>query len=394
MAFYEAKSMKILYYDCFAGISGDMNLSALVDLAGNEKELQDLISEIFNDNVLIEFQNVDKNGVSCKKLNIIEKKHAEKHLHLHEIKEIIESANISTYVKEKSLEILQKIAFAEAKIHNTSPDKIHFHEIGAVDTIIDIVGGIFALEKLKVDKVYSSTIETGYGFIEIAHGKFPIPAPATAEILKGFPIKQTIKGEATTPTGAAIITSIATGFGLPENFMIEKIGYGAGEREAEIPNCLRVFYGNISEKSTIEEDGLLIEVNLDDMTPERIDFIMEKLFMAGALDVFITPIIMKKSRPAFTLSVLCETGKEEALEKIIFEETTTFGLRKIPVRKNMLKRKTEVINTPLGKVRVKTGYFGGREIKRKLEYEDVKRIATEKNLTFEEALKIIQSHCI
>ncbi|MCX7820549.1 MAG: nickel pincer cofactor biosynthesis protein LarC [Brevinematales bacterium] len=384
--------MKVLYYDCFAGISGDMNLSALVDLYGNEEEIKQLILQLFSEEVEIEFQDVNKKGISAKKLTVKEKNKQKDFRHLHDIENLINNSSVSDFVKQKSLEIFNKIALAEAKVHNIPVEKVHFHEIGAVDTIVDIVGGVFLLERLKVAKIYSSKIEIGSGKIKIEHGVFPVPAPATAEILKNIPIVQTLSGEATTPTGAAIISSIVNEFSFPQKLKIEKIGYGAGERDTEIPNVLRIFLGELDGEKTEEET--LIEVNIDDTAPERMEYIMDRLFENGALDVFFTPIIMKKSRPAFLISVLCEKQKEPYIEQIIFEETTTFGLRKTNVTKKMLEREIVEMKTHLGTVRVKRGYYNGKLIKQKFEYEDVRKICKEKNISFDEAIKILSTHCI
>ncbi|MEJ5284398.1 MAG: nickel pincer cofactor biosynthesis protein LarC [Brevinematia bacterium] len=383
--------MKVLYYDCFAGISGDMHLSALVDLYGSDEEIKELIHNIFSGEVEIEFKNVNKKGINSKKLIVIEKNKPKDYRHLHDIENLIQSSNLSDFVKKKSLKILNTIATAEAKVHDIPIERVHFHEIGAVDTIIDVVGGVFLIERLKVDKIFSSNIEVGSGTIKIEHGIFPVPAPATAEILKDIPLTQKVSGEATTPTGAAIIKTFVDEFKFPEKLKINKIGYGAGEREAEIPNVLRVFIGELDGELSEEES--LIEVNIDDTTPEKMEYIMDKLFENGALDVFFTPIIMKKSRPAFLLSVLCKKENELKIEEIFFEETTTFGLRKTNVLKKMLERKIEQVDTPLGKIRVKKGYYKGKLIKQKFEYEDIKKICKEKGLSFDEVIKILSTHC-
>ncbi len=378
--------MKVLYYDCFAGISGDMNLAALVDIASNEEEIIELFKNILPLEVEIEFKEVMKNGMRAKKINVIQKK--EVHRHISDIKDIIISSKLKDSVIDRSLKIFEKIALAESKIHNVPIEKVHFHEIGAVDTIVDILGCAYLLDKLNVSKIFSSPIEIGNGFITFSHGKFKVPAPATAEILKNVPLTQNSQGEATTPTGAAIITTITDEFKFPENLVVEKIGYGGGDRDIEIPNVLRVFYGELKEE--LKRKETLIEVNIDDMPAEQMEYLMEKLFENGALDVFFTPIIMKKSRPAYMLNVLCKKEKEEEMERIIFLETTTFGLRKINVEKVMLDRKIESINTPYGILRIKKASFNGKE-KIKFEYEDIKRIAKEKNIPFNEVLRYIEN---
>jgi uncharacterized protein (TIGR00299 family) protein len=386
--------MKAIYYDCFAGISGDMNLSALIDINGDGMWLNEIIREIFNDEVEIEFHEIVKKGIRAKKLHINEKKEQRVYRHLSDFFNLLEKTKLSSKVKNLARKIFTDIAEAEAKIHNLSVNEIHFHEIGGIDTFIDVVGGVLALERLGVEKVFSSSVEIGSGVIEISHGKFSVPAPATAELLKGVPVKQLAFGEATTPTGAAIIKNVVDMFEFPQNFSIEKIGYGAGERETEIPNVLRVFYGEIKKDYLLREKNVIIETNLDDMEPEKVDIVIDKLFEAGALDVYISQVIMKKSRPAFKITVLCDEDKTEKIEEILFRDTTTFGLRKFPVEKVKLKRKEEIIETSLGKIRVKTGILGEKEIKKKFEYEDLKRIAIEKKLTIFEILNELKKYCI
>lgn len=382
--------MKILYYDCFAGISGDMNLSALVDIIGEEQWICEIFEELFKGKIKLSFSNEVRKGMRGKGFNVEEKAMDLKFRYLSDFVELLDRMCISEAVKLKSRRIFEKIAEVESKIHGTSINEIHFHEVGGVDTFVDVVGGLLAIERLKVDKIFSSAIEVGSGFVEFSHGKYPIPAPATAELLKGIPTTQKTSGEATTPTGAAIISSVVESFSYPQQFKVEKIGYGAGGREeGEIPNILRVMYGEIEEKNFILDKNVVIETNLDDMKPETMEYVIEKLFDYGALDVYISPIIMKKSRPAFKINVLCDEENSTKLEEILLKETTTFGIRKYNVEKIMLEREEREVNTSLGKVTVKAGIYKGKKIKEKFEYEDLKRIAFEKGLSINEVMLIL-----
>lgn len=301
-----------------------------------------------------------------------------------DIARIIESSPLSPGVKEKSLEIFGVLAKAEAKIHGVPVDRVEFHEIGAVDSIVDIVGAAICLEYLRPGRILCSTVELGGGWVKTAHGLLPVPAPATAEILSGVPVKSgAAEHEMTTPTGAAILAACADSFTDDKSFTIKKIGYGVGHRGMEIPNLLRVF---LAEAGGRAEGAVacVLECNLDDMSPELYGYVSELLFAAGAADVWFTPIVMKKSRPAVTLSVLCAAEAEPRLEELMLRETTTFGLRKLSVGKTTLEREICTVRTSLGELRVKSAFMYGKRIKTKPEYEDCRRIAEEKGMTLRE----------
>ncbi|GFZ29772.1 UPF0272 protein [Clostridium zeae] len=431
--------MKILYYDCFCGISGDMNLGALIDL-GVDKEY--LLNEIAKLNISSEYdikiKKDIKNGITGTKVDVIIKKqdnhnhvhideeyhneahththkhddqdfqhehhnHHHKHMderHLHEdlniaenkthhhhehrnfndIKNIISSSELSDKVKSLSLAIFMRIAEAEAEVHGKTIDEVHFHEVGAIDSIIDIVGAAIALDYLKVDKIMASPIQLGGGFVKCAHGLIPVPAPATIRILKNIPVKTGIVNfETTTPTGAAILAENVEVYTDKTEFSIEKIGYGLGTRVLEIPNVLRVYLGEEIKNEDIEEQHLL-ETNIDDMNPEIYSYVEEKLFESGALDVFKTAIIMKKGRPAIKLSVLVNKKVEKKVLEVIFKETTSIGVRKFNVEKIMLNREFSKLTTKYGEVTVKNSYYNGELVKSKPEYEDCKRLAKENNV--------------
>ncbi|MCY6355032.1 nickel pincer cofactor biosynthesis protein LarC [Clostridium sp. ZS2-4] len=423
--------MRILYYDCFSGISGDMNLGAMIDL-GVDKDY--LISELLKlnleDEYKIEVRRDIRKGIEGTKADVILKvdhdhhdyihghdhqhshgdshehyQHCHEHNHhihrnLNDIEDIINSSSLSDNVKKLSLNMFMKVAHAESKVHGKSLYQVHFHEVGAVDSIVDIVGAAICLDYLKVDKIMASSIELGGGFVKCAHGLIPVPAPATVEILKGIPVKSGIVPfETTTPTGAAILAANVNEFTDMKEFTIEKIGYGVGERDTDIPNVLRVYLAKKKvEESTLEEclkdECSILECNIDDMNPEIYQYLMEKLFNAGALDVYKTSIMMKKNRPGTMLRVICEDNNKTKLVEILLKETTTFGVREYKVLRTKLKRDFSRVNTIYGEVNVKNAYFKGRKIKWKAEYEDCKRLAEENNIPlkniYDEVLKNVK----
>lgn len=437
---------RILYYDCFSGISGDMNLGALIDL-GVDKEY--LIKELSKLNIDDEFQikiNRDsRKGISGTKVDVIlihehhshvhddehshchkheehdhcdeahegchehnHNEHEKHHHHSHDehhhhrnlinINEIINSSNLNDNVKELSKKIFLQVAKAEAKVHNKSLEEVHFHEVGATDSIVDIVGAAICLDYLKVDKILCSKVQVGSGFVKCAHGVMPVPAPATAEILKDIPMisSEEIPFEATTPTGAAIVVATADNFTQHKNFDVIKVAYGIGGKDiSEIPNILRVFLAeeNENEGNDVErEEALILECNIDDMNSETYEYVMNKLFDNGASDVYFTPIIMKKTRPAIKLTVLCESKLENIMKEIIFKETTTLGIRKYNVEKSMLSREIEKLDTIYGEISVKKSYFNGNLVNSKPEYEDCKKIALEKNISIKEVYEEINKN--
>jgi uncharacterized protein (TIGR00299 family) protein len=277
------------------------------------------------------------------------------------------------------LKIFEKIAVAEAKVHGTTIDKIHFHEVGATDSIIDIVGAAVCFDYLNVDRVLASKVEVGGGFVKCAHGVFPVPAPATMEILKGIPCTfGKVESETTTPTGAAILAAMVDEFTTNPEITAHSIAYGIGYKDFSIPNVLRVVSGE-SEKKAISdydiENNILIETNIDDMISEDYEILMEKLLSAGALDVFVTPIIMKKSRPANKLSILCGVTEKESLLEILFQNSSSFGVRVSTMEKIMLKREMKRMDTSYGPVRIKRGFLNGEVCKWKIEFEDLKALS-------------------
>lgn len=373
--------MKILFYDCFSGISGDMNLGAMIDL-GIEKS--HLISELQKLNLegweLISGKD-QRHGITGTKVTVRQLQIEHSHRHLSDIEKIINDSGLSRKVKDTSLKIFKKIAIAESSVHGIPIEKVHFHEVGAIDSIIDIVGAAICLEALDVDEIKVLTLELGGGFVNCAHGRLPVPAPATVEILKGIPVTTgNIDFEATTPTGAAILAACADFSGSGQPFTIEKSGYGIGQRDhPDVPNILRVFLAETT-KETGGHDAALLECNIDDMNPEFFEYISQKLFDAGASDVFITNIIMKKGRPGNMLSVICETGSEDKLKNIIFSESTTTGIRAFTFKKDTLLREFNKINTDYGEVTIKCSFYKGKQVSCKPEFEECKKIAEEKGI--------------
>jgi pyridinium-3,5-bisthiocarboxylic acid mononucleotide nickel chelatase len=389
--------MRILYYDCFAGISGDMNLGAMIDLGVDSNYLISELQKLNIEGFHLEIQKDIRRGISGTKATVVvENPDNEKHRHLRHVEELINQSSLSDKVKSMSLKIFDLIAVAEGKVHNIDKQRVHFHEVGALDSIADIVGAAICLDYLKVDKVMSSPIQLGGGMVKCAHGLMPVPAPATTEIVQNVPVKTgLVQHEATTPTGAAILVATVDEFSEQINFQINKTAYGIGQRDvSEVPNVLRVYLSEdqqSAEKTKLEE-AIMVECNIDDMNPEWYDHLFRKLFETGASDVFLTPIIMKKSRPANTLSVLCNPKILAEIKAIIFTNSTTIGLREYAVTKTVLERQEKEIDTELGKVKVKSSFFQGKEIRFKPESDELNRLATEHGLSMNEVEKIINKN--
>jgi len=383
--------MRILYYDCFSGISGDMNLGAMVDLGVEKQYLTDELNKLNLKGWELIIQKDQRHGVHGTKVTVKQTRHEHAHRHLSDVEKIINDSTLDIKTKELSKKIFMKIAIAEASVHEIPIDKVHFHEVGAIDSIIDIVGAAICFNALKVDGVYVLPVELGSGFVKCDHGMLPVPAPATAEIVQGIPVKRGgVDFEATTPTGAAIIATLGTNFSPELAIKIERTGYGIGQKEHPlVPNLLRVFLG---EKSAISESGhsaLHLECNIDDMNPEFFEYISDRLFTGGASDVFLSNIMMKKGRPGIVLNVICETEMAESVKDIIFTESTSLGIRTFPFRKDTLTRKFETLNTIYGDVTVKRSFYKEKEVSFKPEYDECRRIALEKGIPVKEVFNNI-----
>ncbi|WP_339737228.1 nickel pincer cofactor biosynthesis protein LarC [uncultured Sunxiuqinia sp.] len=386
--------MKILYYDCFAGISGDMNLGALIDLGVDANYLTTELEKLNIEGFHLEIRTDQRRGITGTKAEVvIENQENEKHRHLRHVEEIVNNSSLPEQVKINALKIFDLIAVAEAKVHNISKQAVHFHEVGALDSIADIVGAAICLDYLNVDKVMSSPIQLGGGTVSCAHGIMPVPAPATAEIVKNIPVKTgLVNHEATTPTGAAILVATVDEFTDQINLPITKTAYGIGNRDSEVPNVLRVHL--LEDAKVVQdvgtEEATLLESNIDDMNPEHYDFILEQLFRAGASDAWLLPIIMKKSRPAIQLSVLCKAELADKLKAIIFVHSTSIGIREYRVRKNVLRREETNLETTYGPVRIKQSFYGGKLVHSKPEFDDCKKLAEANQLSLSEIEEAIR----
>ena len=370
--------MKIAYFDCFAGISGDMTLGALIGAGADADRLREGLAALGLDGYRIEVGKRMTGPIEATDVRVIldDRRH-QHHRRLHDILEMIRGANLSDRVKQTAECIFRRLAEAEAKVHGGSPEEVYFHEVGAVDAIVDIVGAALCLEMLGWPKVVASPMPTFHGYTKGSHGLFPLPAPATAEILRGIPWRKLeIEGELVTPTGAAIIREIATEFGPLPAMTVEKIGYGAGKNDFGIPNALRIMIGEEAAGAGSQEVAV-IETNIDDLNPQFYETAMERLFAAGALDVFLTPIQMKKNRPGTLLSVICDPNLTDAIAAVILAETSTFGVRISRWERLCLNRRWEEVVTEFGIIRIKIGERNGVPITASPEYEECKRAAVE-----------------
>lgn len=384
---------RIAYFDCFSGISGDMIIGALLDAGLSFDDLQNELAKLNLAGYELKFEKVVKNHISGSKFDIISPpslkgEKGASYRRLKNLNDIVDASGLDEDIKGTAKRIFLKIAEAEAKIHNQPIDKVHFHEIGAVDTIVDVLGALAGLRLLGIEKIYASTLNLGGGFVTFSHGTFPAPAPATAEILKGVPVFSTdVNAELVTPTGAAIISTIAETFGPLPAMTVERVGYGAGSRDLPHPNLLRVFIGAPAEPSLTADEVAVIETNIDDMNPQLYDHVMEKLFAAGALEVFLTTIIMKKNRPGVKVTVLARPQDQEQMLQILFEETTTIGLRLRQERRTILHREIKEVETKFGDVRFKFSSLGGKLINVTPEFEDCKEIARKTGLPLKVVLR-------
>jgi len=367
--------MRAAYFDCFSGISGDMVLGALVDLGLPVEKLKSELHKLNLFDYQIETKKIAKQSILSTQIKV-NVKEGKKERRLEDILSILEKSKLEEKVKELSKAIFTRLATAEAKIHGKDVQKIHFHELGGLDTIIDVVGAVAGMKYLGVEKVYSSPLPVGRGFVKCAHGILPVPAPATLELLKEVPVYGSdIEAELVTPTGAAIISSLVENFGEMPPMKIDNIGYGAGQRDLPIPNLLRVSIGVI--KNAYQEDVVsLIQTNIDDMNPELYEHIVDRLFHEGALDVFLTPIQMKRTRPATMLSVIAGQEKMEKMLEIIFDETTTLGIRISKIKRRKLNRENRKVSTKYGKIEVKIGKHDGVVKNISPSYEECRKIAT------------------
>lgn len=398
-------ALKIAYFDCFAGISGDMTLAALVDAGADFERLKSELEKLAVKDYELKLDKVVKHGITASDVTVEIVRHHHHHGHSHghehhhhgrsfsEIRKMIEESGLSESVKRRAVAVFRKLGEAEAKIHGKSIEEIHFHEVGAVDSIVDIVGACIGLDLLGVERIYSSPLPTFHGMVQIAHGTFPLPAPATSEILKGVPWRELgLEGEIVTPTGAAIIAELSEGFGPMPAMTTQSIGYGAGKKDFGMPNVLRIAVGETGEEMP-QQGGehtsvQVIETNIDDLNPQAYDMVMEKLFAAGALDVYLMPIHMKKNRPAVLLSVICAPEDSAKMADIIFEETSSIGVRISTQSRLCLARRVVTVETPYGQVRIKVAEKDGKVVNAQPEYEDCRAAAVEHNVPLKRVLDV------
>ncbi|MDO8886818.1 nickel pincer cofactor biosynthesis protein LarC [Candidatus Oleimmundimicrobium sp.] len=378
--------MKVAYFDCFSGISGDMTLGALLDAGLPFEVLENELKKLPLKNYSITAKKVEKAGIAATKVYV---QAEEKGIirYWSNVKNLIDDSKLDMTIKENGKKVFLTLAQAEAKIHKKKLNNVHFHEVGATDSIIDIVGTAIGLNYLKIEKVFASPVATGTGLTKTNHGIMPIPSPATLEILKDVPIYFGGENtELTTPTGASIIKTYTEHFGEIPPLRIISTGYGAGTRDLKRPNVLRVIIGEmISTHKEVEEDEVIVvDTNIDDMNPEFYGYIMEKLFNAGALDVWTTPVYMKKNRPGTTISALAPIQKEEAIMDIIFKETNTLGVRISKKVRRKALREIVIVKTKFGEAKVKVGKFKNEIVSVSPEYDDCALLAKEKGVAVKE----------
>jgi uncharacterized protein (TIGR00299 family) protein len=382
--------MKLAYFDCPSGISGDMVLGAILDAGLELDTLRQALDGLHLSGYEIEARKVMRGGLAGTLVEVHTQEDVERKLK--DVLAIVEGSAVPQEVKTTARAIFTRLAEVEARIHDTSVEDIHFHEVGGLDAIVDVVGSLLGLRLLRVEGVYASALPLGRGFVRCAHGLLPVPAPATLELLKGVPVYGLdVEAELVTPTGAAIVTALAHSFGPPPSMRVERVGYGAGQRELPIPNLLRLIIAHapgelgLSLVETFDEDTvILLETNIDNMSPEFYEHVMGRLFQQGALDVFLTPIQMKHNRPAVILSVIVgEKDVDETLE-VIFAETTTLGVRVQEVRRKKLARESVVIDTCYGPIAVKVARLGGVIKNIAPEYEECRKIAEQHRLPLKE----------
>lgn len=412
-----------LYLECYSGISGDMMTAALLDLGADEKVLSEALESLPVKGVRTEVRRVSKAGLDACDFHVIldhehenhdhdmEYLHGHSHDHSHgdhghhshdhehrglaEILEILCRAQITDGAREKAVRIFEILAEAEAKAHGTSIEKVHFHEVGAVDSIVDITAAAVCLDNLQIDKVIIPVLCEGSGSVRCQHGVIPVPVPAVTAVTSKYsiPLHMTdVQGELVTPTGAAIAAAIRTSARLPERFVIEKTGIGAGKREYERPSLLRAMLIRETEDGSAGDYIYKLESNIDDCTGEALGYVMERLMKAGARDVHYTPVFMKKNRPAYQLNVICKEEDIEKLEGIIFRETMTIGIRRQKMERSVLKRQVKTVKTSLGEARIKV-CFMENGMRAYPEYESVRELCRKNGLSFQETYQRIEEEC-
>ena len=378
--------MKTLYFDCFAGASGDMILGALIAAGVEPEAFKRQLTLLDVKGYSIDFESVDRSGINATYARV-KTAHEHAHRHLSDILKIIYDSRLSDGVKDRAAKIFSRLAEAEATVHNKPIDQIHFHEVGALDAIIDVVGAAICFDLLGIERFASSALHVGSGTVDMEHGRYPVPPPAVAELLKGAPFYSTdISGELVTPTGAAIITTVCTEYGPMPLMKLRQTGYGAGTRQYEkFPNALRVLVGEdqlgaSDAEAPADERLWMIETNMDDISPQILGHVMERAFELDALDCYFTSVQMKKNRPGILLSILCRAEQRPVLSELLFSETTTLGVRAYEVERRALERRIVAVETQYGPIDVKVAQLNGHIVKAMPEYEQCRQAARDANV--------------
>ncbi len=373
------------YIDCFAGASGDMLLGALVDAGLPFDRLKSELSKLGLSDYTISCRTLSKHSISATKIDV-DAQEGHVHRHLSDIADILEASSLDQDIKDRALAVFTRLAEAEAQVHGTTVKSVHFHEVGAVDAIVDIVGSVIGLKLLGIERIHCSALSVGTGSTQGSHGAMPIPVPAVVALCANIPLRRTgIPKELLTPTGAALLTTLAESFGQPITFKADQVGYGAGSRDLdEIPNLLRIEIGDdVTTPGTQTDQVTVLETNIDDMNPEMFGHVSDRLWEAGAKDVYLTPVQMKKGRPGTVITVLCDSEIAHALKIILLTETTTLGVRQTTMVRTILPRKSGVVKTIYGEIKVKLAEIGDRT-RVTPEYDDCSRIAREQGISIVE----------
>ncbi len=389
--------MKLAYFDCFSGISGDMVLGALVDAGLDLHQLEAELRKLPLDSWTISAERVKRKAIVATKVNV-EAGPQHHHRHLSDILKMIDKASLTPRAAENARKIFQRLGKAEARVHDIPIEKVHFHEVGAIDSIIDIVGSAIGFDLLGLGEFSCSSLDVGGGRVQTEHGLLPVPAPATADLLRGAPtFSSGVQKELVTPTGAAIATTLSSSYGKIPPMLLTSVGYGAGSADLpEQANVLRLLIGeSVAQQAAANGADTIvsvIETNLDDMSPQIYGYFAERALAAGALDVFSTPVQMKKNRPGQLVTLLCEVSNRSRLIDLIFHETTTIGVRTYEVRRQTLNRETVPVETPLGAIRMKVSRLNGAILNAAPEYEDCQRIAVQKGVPLKQVLSTANFH--
>ena len=387
---------RLVYFDCASGAAGDMLLGAAVDLGLPLETLRAELARLPVGGYRLEAERVQRSGLAATKVHVRVDGEDKAHRHLRHVLEIIDGSTLDVSVKQKAGSLFRRLAEAEATVHGTSPEKVHFHEVGALDSIVDVVGGVIALRALGAERFASSPLNLGTGTVTMSHGTFPVPPPATARLVAGVPVYGEGEGELVTPTGALLVTGHATEYGPLPAMRIEATGHGAGTRDTRgRPNVLRLIVGQAEAAARGPSDArggqregrvLVLETEVDDAAPQLLGPLLEKLLSAGALDAYFTPVQMKKSRPGVLVTAIAPPERREAIEELLFRETTTLGVRRQEWLRSELEREAVPVATPYGEVRVKVGRRGAVVYNAWPEFEDCQRLAAENGVAVKEVL--------